>query len=106
MSEFVKIAKFDRLHESRGTLVAVKGDDVVLFKRGETVYAISNVCAHQHFSKLHDGPVAGFEVTCPMHGWSYDMRTGIATSGQGRVATYAVKVVGNDIMIASADGLP
>ncbi len=104
MSEFVTVAKFDRLHESRGMVVAVAGDDVVLFKRGGNVYAMSNVCAHQHFSRLHEGPVDGFEITCPMHGWSYDMRTGIATSGQGRVATYAVKVVGNDIMIASPDG--
>jgi len=100
MTEFVKIAQVDRLHSRRGTLVEVNGEDIVLFRRGGNVYAISNVCAHQHFSKLHDGSVTDTEVTCPMHGWTYDIRTGGATSGQGRVRSFPVKILGNDVFIA------
>jgi len=100
MMEFVKIAQVDRLHSKRGILVEVNGEDIVLFRRGGEVYAISNVCAHQHFSKLHDGNATETEVTCPMHGWSYDIRTGGATSGQGRVRSFPVKILGNDVFIA------
>ena len=100
MSEFVKIAQVDRLHRLRGTLVAVNGEDIVLFRRGSDVFALSNVCAHQHFSKLHDGSVTDTEVTCPMHGWTYDIRTGGATSGQGKVRSFPVRVLGNDVFIA------
>jgi nitrite reductase/ring-hydroxylating ferredoxin subunit len=99
MMEFVKVAQVDRLHIRRGTLVAVNGEDIVLFKRGAEVFAISNVCAHQHFSRLHDGSVTDFVVTCPMHGWSYDFRTGSATSGQGRVRSFPVKILGNDVFV-------
>ena len=87
------------LHEQHGSLVSVDGNDIVVFKRGTTVCAMSNVCAHQHFSMLHQGPVKDFEVTCPMHGWTYDMRTGQSTTGQGRVASYPVKVQGNDVFV-------
>lgn len=100
MSEFVKIATLDRLHEKKGTLVSIDGIDIVLFRRKENVYAMNNVCAHQHLSRLHQGPVNEYEVTCPMHGWTYDMRTGNSTTGQGRVSAYTVKVVENDVFIA------
>jgi nitrite reductase/ring-hydroxylating ferredoxin subunit len=41
----------------------------------------------------------GGEITCPMHGWTFDLASGKATIGGGRLKRYAVKVVGNDILI-------
>ena len=101
---FRMVARVDDLHEQSGTLVTVDGEDIVLFKRGGGVYAINNVCAHQHFSMLHQGSVCDFEVTCPMHGWIYDMRTGDSTTGQGKVAAYAVKVVGREVFLELPGG--
>ena len=99
MSSFVVVANLDRLSDRRGTLVEIGGEEIALFRRNDEVYAINNVCAHQHFSKLHEGRIAEYEVTCPMHGWAYDMRTGLNTTGQGKVASYPVRVVGNDVML-------
>lgn len=96
---FTKVASLDNLHERRGTLVTVNGKDIALFKHGSSVFAINNVCAHQHFSMLHEGLLDRFEVTCPMHGWKYDIRTGGSTTGQGKVTCYGVKVVGDDVFI-------
>ena len=95
----VKVARVKDIREQSGTLVRINEEDVVIFKRNEEYFALSNVCAHQHFSMLHQGTLEDCTVTCPMHGWTYDMRTGKATTGQGRVATYNVKIEGMDIFI-------
>jgi nitrite reductase/ring-hydroxylating ferredoxin subunit len=100
---FIKVTTIDQLHEKRGKLVTVDGEDVVIFKRANDLFAINNVCAHQHFSMLHQGSVEEYEVACPMHGWVYDMRTGKSITGQGRVSSYKVKVVGEDVFIEFPD---
>jgi len=63
------------------------------------VYALNNVCAHQHFSVLHQGEICAKQVSCPMHGWTYSLDSGIATTGNGRVKTYPVKIQGSDVFV-------
>ena len=96
---FIKVANVDQLKERCGTLVTVNGEEIALFRCGSAIFAINNVCAHQHFSMLHQGRIEHFEVTCPMHGWKYDIRTVDSTTGQGHVSRYDVKVVGDEVFI-------
>jgi nitrite reductase/ring-hydroxylating ferredoxin subunit len=105
MARFVKATTLQQVHERRGTLVTIDGEDITIFKREGQLYAVNNICAHQHFSMLHQGEIQGYEVTCPMHGWTYDIRTGQSTTGQGRVASYNVKVVGEDVLVEVPDSL-
>ena len=98
-ADFIKVAALSDLREQRGKLVVVDGEDVALFKREGTVFAIQNVCAHQHFSRLHEGEINGLSVTCPMHGWTYDLVTGKAVNGDGRVRRYNVRVQGGDVYL-------
>jgi nitrite reductase/ring-hydroxylating ferredoxin subunit len=99
MKGYVKVARLRDLRPGRGFLVTVEGTDVALFRAGDDIVALNNVCAHQHFSMLHDGKVDEDTVMCPMHGWVYELRTGRSLSGQGKVACYPVKIAGEDIMI-------
>jgi nitrite reductase/ring-hydroxylating ferredoxin subunit len=97
--EWTRIASFAEL-TARGRLkVGVDGDDILLVRAPDGVYACGNVCAHQHFSMLHAGSVRGHDVTCPMHGWTYDVRTGLCRGGEGRIPVYAVMVRGDDILL-------
>jgi nitrite reductase/ring-hydroxylating ferredoxin subunit len=43
----------------------------------------------------------GHTVTCPWHGWTYDIRTGtsIVPPIKLRIDTYPVEVEGDDIML-------
>ena len=88
----LKVCPVGELHEKRGTRFDADGREIALFRRDGAVYAINNVCAHQHFSVLHQGMLDGLTVTCPMHGWTYDLRTGKATTGQGSVARYEAHI--------------
>jgi nitrite reductase (NADH) small subunit len=101
--EFVKVAAAVEIPRTGGKLVHVRGLDIALFRWGGEFLALNNVCAHQHFSMLHQGPVEACAVTCPMHGWVYDLRTGLAKGGEGRVATYAVRVEGEQLLLELPD---
>ena len=78
----------------------LNGTRVVLARVGPQVYALADACAHRG-GPLGEGKLAGTRLTCPWHGWMYDVRTGQATfpaRGQA-VATYPVRVDGNDVWI-------
>jgi nitrite reductase/ring-hydroxylating ferredoxin subunit len=54
-----------------------------------TLYAVSNICPHQHAPVLYDGVVQYTEhngardctITCPLHGWTYSLTTGLVEEG-------------------------
>ncbi|HVP39737.1 MAG TPA: non-heme iron oxygenase ferredoxin subunit [Candidatus Saccharimonadales bacterium] len=56
-------------------------------------YATGGLCPHQGGS-LGDGWLEGHRITCPLHGWVFDARTGEAAEPlqPGRVNTYPVKI--------------
>ena len=99
MIEFKRVAKFNEIREQKGLLVTIGASDIAIFKRNGELFTINNVCSHQHFSLLHQGEIKNYEVTCPMHGWTYDIRTGKSTTGEGCVAMFKVKVEGEDVFI-------
>jgi NAD(P)H-dependent nitrite reductase small subunit len=88
----LKVCPAHEIHEERGTRLVADDREIALFRRDGAIYAINNVCAHQHCAVLHQGLLDGLNVTCPMHGWTYDLRTGKATTGQGAVARYDTRV--------------
>lgn len=76
----------------------IPGDEPValFYLRGE-LYACSARCPHAG-ALLHDGFVAGTIVTCPWHGWSFDLSPGPDAPKDGLVR-YAVRVVDGEILV-------
>ncbi|HCA81982.1 MAG TPA: ferredoxin [Bacteroidetes bacterium] len=106
MTRFVKVAEVSDFAVKRSKRVTIENTDIALFAVGEQFLAVGNDCPHQHFSALHEGILHEHEITCPMHGWTFDLATGKATVGGGRLKTYAVKVIGNEIHIEAPTGEP
>ncbi|HUI11573.1 MAG TPA: Rieske 2Fe-2S domain-containing protein [Bacteroidota bacterium] len=96
---YVRVARLSAIPEGKALKVAVGGTEIALWRVRGQLYAIGNVCSHQHFSELHHGQLKGLTVTCPMHGWTYSLETGIASSGSGRVPTFSVKIEGDDVFL-------
>jgi len=86
------VCNIDEVKAGRGKRVIVDGEDIVLFNVNGNIHAVLNVCPHQKFQKLHEGLFEQGIVTCPMHGWSYDVKTGISTNASGRLRTFPVEV--------------
>ncbi len=96
-----RVGRVQELKDNKGFLIRVHGEEISVFKVAGEIFAIGNVCPHQHFSRLHDGEVIGYTVTCPMHGWRYDLRTGVSTNASGRVKTYDVEIRRDEVFILS-----
>lgn len=106
MTRFVKVAEVSDFTVKKSKRVTLENVDIALFAVGDQFHAVQNDCPHQHFSALHEGILHQNEITCPMHGWTFDLATGKATVGGGRLKTYAVKLIGNEIHIEAPTGEP
>ncbi|PRY02321.1 bifunctional 3-phenylpropionate/cinnamic acid dioxygenase ferredoxin subunit [Allonocardiopsis opalescens] len=66
---------------------------IAVFNADGSLYAIDDTCTHQDAS-LSDGWLEGCLVECPLHGASFDLRTGLPAGLPARrpVRTHAVTV--------------
>lgn len=99
MGNFVKVASRGEIPEGNGKMVEAEGKKIALFNAGGKFYAIGNECKHRG-GPLAEGDLDGIHVTCPWHGWEYDITTGESLDDPGvRVGCFAVKVEGDDILV-------
>jgi NAD(P)H-dependent nitrite reductase small subunit len=96
---FVKVCKLSELKEGTGSRFIVDDVDVAIFKLGDEIFAINNLCVHQHASILHDGFVEEEFVTCPAHGWQFSLRTGRMPEGRRGVNVFETMVENEDVLV-------
>jgi len=76
-----------------GVSVSVEGRQIALYEFEGSIYAVDNRCPHRG-GPMADGPVSGATITCPLHSWSFDMRSGEAVGRPG--ATIACFSISKD----------
>lgn len=100
MSEFVRVANTSDIPSGQGRMYEVNGRQVAVFNVAGLFHAIDNVCLHQG-GPLAEGELDGCIVTCPWHGWTYDVGTGQSPDDPDtRVRRYDLKLDGGDILVA------
>jgi len=100
MAVLAKVAKTSEIAPGTGKVVAVGGKTVAVFNCEGTFYAIDNTCKHRG-GPLGEGSLSSTTVTCPWHGWEYDVKTGECTADRSvKVQTFDVKVEGDDIFVS------
>jgi naphthalene 1,2-dioxygenase ferredoxin component len=99
--EWSDAAALSDLWDDSGTSVLVQGRDVALFRVGDAVYAIDNLCSHGQ-ARLCDGFVEGHEIECPLHQGRFDLRTGQPTCEPAvqAVKTYPVRIDGGRVYVS------
>lgn len=83
----------------------IVGDRVVaIFNVDGALYALDGVCPHQG-GPLGKGMLEGCIVTCPWHGWQFDVRDGAnSLSARIRQPSLPVRVEAGAILIDCPDG--
>jgi len=77
----------------------VAGRAIAVANIGGKLCAISGVCAHEG-GPLGEGYFDGQVVTCPWHGWQFEVATGkLVENPTLSVETYPVEIRGDDIFI-------
>ncbi|MFZ5802422.1 MAG: Rieske (2Fe-2S) protein [Candidatus Omnitrophota bacterium] len=96
---WIKVASIEEIPEGTGRMCEVDGVRIALFRRGQEVFAIEGVCPHAG-APLGEGGFDGEKVTCPWHGWEFNVRSGQCVYGEeGLIPTYLVKLEGKDVWI-------
>ena len=77
----------------------VEGKAIAVANVDGKFYAINNTCLHRG-GPLGQGSMSGKVVTCPWHGWQYDVTTGKVTQNPAvEVECYPLEVRGEDIYV-------
>ena len=99
MGNFIKALGKADIPEGRGKVVTLEGNVIALFNAGGTFHAIDNTCKHRG-GPLGEGELDGSQVTCPWHGWQYDVTTGQCITNPAVTQKKCnVKVEGEDILV-------
>jgi nitrite reductase/ring-hydroxylating ferredoxin subunit len=105
MAEYITIARTGEMEPGKSRVVEVKGKSIAVFNIDGTLFAIDNVCLHMG-GPVGEGTLSGSVVTCPWHGWQYNVETGVKiTDPEQKLQTYEVKVEGDEIKIAVNNNL-
>ncbi|GAB4290294.1 MAG: nitrite reductase small subunit NirD [Methylophaga sp.] len=77
-----------------------EGDIAVFRSSTDAVFALFDRCPHKQ-GPLSQGIVHGERVTCPLHNWVIDMKSGQATGpDEGCTRTFASKVENGVVFLA------
>lgn len=89
MSALTRIGRAEDVPMLEGRSVTVAGRRIAVFRTPLGFRALDQACPHAG-GPLADGIVADSCVTCPLHGWRFDLDTGEARNGAGGVRTYDI----------------
>lgn len=99
MSEWIRVASLSELPEDAGKEVVAENRVIALFRVGDAVHAIDGICLHAG-GPIAKGTLAGTVVTCPWHGWQYDVTTGEHCLNKTLCTTsFPVDVRGDDVFV-------
>jgi nitrite reductase (NADH) small subunit/3-phenylpropionate/trans-cinnamate dioxygenase ferredoxin subunit len=98
--EYVAVVRDGVIAEGAGLTVEAAGQWIALFRVDGTYYAIDNACPHMA-GPLGAGELDRYAVTCPLHHWQIDIRTGTSTTNEHvRVRRFDTLVENGWVLVA------
>lgn len=99
-TETVHIGPLDDLPPGALAYVEIEGLPIALANVAGQVFAFGDACRHEG-GPLSAGVLIDDTITCPWHGWTYNVRTGksIVPPIGLRIPTYPVRIVDDQIYI-------
>jgi nitrite reductase (NADH) small subunit len=99
---FVRAVKTAEVPPGTIRELQIDGKTVALANVEGKFYAIENTCLHRG-GPLGQGVLQGKTLTCPWHGWAYDVTSGKTVMNPAvGVSCYKVEVRGEDIFVDCA----
>lgn len=96
---FERAAKQDEIPRGQIREFQVAGKSVAIANVEGKLFAINSICLH-HGGPLGEGDLEGKLVTCPWHGWQYDVTTGkLAQQPDSGVNCYPVELRDGDVFV-------
>jgi nitrite reductase (NADH) small subunit len=94
-----RVGSLAELRSGKPMRATVDGQKVALFLVEGDVVATNGRCPHAQ-GPLHEGEIEGVVLTCPWHGWTFNLRTGFCEEDPSLVLEiFESEVVGDDILV-------
>ena len=105
-TDWVEVCAVDDIEDGRARISLLpNGDRVAVFRHGSKLSAISNACAHQN-GPLGEGRIISCLVTCPWHGFQYDVTNGQSPAPfTEKIPTYHLQVK-DGVVLVNPDANP
>ena len=88
----VTLGSIDAIPEGEGRTFSVGSRRIAVFRSREGgLFATQAECPHRG-GPLADGLLGGSTLICPLHAWTFDLRTGQATTGECGLKTYRTRL--------------
>jgi nitrite reductase (NADH) small subunit len=96
---FMRAAKKDDVPAGSIREFQLDGKTIAVANVDGRLYAIDNTCLHRG-GPLGEGVLEGNTVTCPWHGWQYDVTSGkVSMNPAVGVECYPIEIRGDDIFV-------
>ncbi len=102
MAAFFEAARLSELDEGTPKQVSVQGQLIGLYRAGDDVFAIGDVCSHEEaYLNEGDWEPEELEVECPLHGSRFNVVDGSVRilPATKPVPAYEVRVEGDLILV-------
>jgi nitrite reductase/ring-hydroxylating ferredoxin subunit/DMSO/TMAO reductase YedYZ heme-binding membrane subunit len=97
--EFVEICRVSDIPDTRAVVRSLGGERIAVFRYGDCVSAISNVCRHQN-GPLGEGKIVNGCVVCPWHGYEYLPDSGASPPPfTEKVPTFTVRLADDRVFV-------
>lgn len=105
--QWLRICRPDEIEDGLARISLLpNGDRVAVFRHGDKLSAIANACAHQN-GPLGEGRILDCLVTCPWHGFQYDVTNGRSPAPfTERIPTYDLRMEGGLVLVKSEANAP
>lgn len=103
-TEFTPVLNESDLAENQPIKVEVKGQPIVLIRKGTSIFALCETCSHMG-GPLSQGALQNDEITCPWHGSTYNIEDGSLIHGPSAYPQpcYDVRVRAGKIEVRGAE---
>ena len=100
MADFVTVARADEIPPGSVTTIRVGDEEIAVAHVDGSFYATQAACLHLQ-GPLGEGRLEGSVLSCPWHGWQYDVRTGKNEFDRAiQLRTFEVRVEDGEVKVA------
>ena len=87
--------------------IALGNAQILVCHTRDGIHAVDNICTHA-YARLDEGRLRGHRLICPLHGASFDARTGAVLGAPATqpLRTYPVRIQDGQIEVQAPSSAP
>ncbi|MCC5640224.1 NifU family protein [Nostoc sp. CHAB 5844] len=95
---WVRVATVEQIPNLGIFATKVAGHSLILYRQGDRITCYCNACSHLA-SPLDTGKVENGIITCPAHGFQYQLETGQCLTADVPLQSYPVQIKGDKVFV-------